>query len=433
MPSAAHNSMNASFANDTPPVATFTYATSDLTVSFDASTSYDPDGTVIYYEWDFGDGTGATGITTSHTYASAGTYVVALKVTDNEIAHSSVSHSVTVTSTIPSFTLGTTKPSATNTGYAANGYTLAQLGTNGTLSSAVAPGSGSPGANSSPQNVPGMQVVAGNSTLDGYVINGDVVLMVGATLRRCIVHGRVIDYGGGCLIENNEIDGYDTSATYTSASVGGVFLYQNLRPTGTTQSTLQFNRIHARTASTYANGPGYRNYHAYRNEVYDVIDGLDVAPAASGDDPNVRLEGNYVHNLMQLTPDSAHSDNMSHCDGTQMHGNVSALIITGNYYESTYSAMTNTGFSSYQNVSCLMLNDDLGTPYVSVTKNWFYGAQVMINGLGSSDAKGTFQDNHFDTSTTPGYAAAFLSASQPNITWSGNTDQNGAAVTPYYK
>lgn len=81
------------------PVADFTYTTIELSASFDASGSYDPDGTIAAYAWDFGDGSSATGITTSRTYSAAGTYTVALTVTDDGGLTSSVSQNVTVSST----------------------------------------------------------------------------------------------------------------------------------------------------------------------------------------------------------------------------------------------------------------------------------------------------------------------------------------------
>jgi len=59
-----------------------------LTVNFDASGSYDSDGTIVSYEWDFtDDGTydenNATA-TTSHVYSTKGFYQCRLRVTDNE-------------------------------------------------------------------------------------------------------------------------------------------------------------------------------------------------------------------------------------------------------------------------------------------------------------------------------------------------------------
>ncbi len=79
------------------PVAAFTSSSNDLTVSVDGSTSTDSDGTIATYAWDFGDGTAGSGVTASHSYAAAGTYVVRLTVTDDDGA----THTTTATVTVP--------------------------------------------------------------------------------------------------------------------------------------------------------------------------------------------------------------------------------------------------------------------------------------------------------------------------------------------
>ncbi len=70
------------------PTASFTYTPQNPyageTVAFDASASYDPDGTIVSYLWDFGDGINGTGMLVTHAYAMAGTYPVALTVADND-------------------------------------------------------------------------------------------------------------------------------------------------------------------------------------------------------------------------------------------------------------------------------------------------------------------------------------------------------------
>jgi plastocyanin len=53
-------------------------------VSFDASTSFDYDGTINQYNWDFGDGSTGTGKTTEHAYSNAGTYTATLTCIDND-------------------------------------------------------------------------------------------------------------------------------------------------------------------------------------------------------------------------------------------------------------------------------------------------------------------------------------------------------------
>lgn len=59
-------------------------------VKFNGSDSSDPDGTIISYDWDFGDGATGTGKKTRHVYEAAGTYNVTLIVTDNAGATDSI-------------------------------------------------------------------------------------------------------------------------------------------------------------------------------------------------------------------------------------------------------------------------------------------------------------------------------------------------------
>ncbi len=65
------------------PTAAFTSKVTNLAVSFDASTSADIGATITGYAWDFGDGATDTSATISHTYATAGDYVVKLTITDS--------------------------------------------------------------------------------------------------------------------------------------------------------------------------------------------------------------------------------------------------------------------------------------------------------------------------------------------------------------
>ena len=49
---------------------------------FDGSGSSDPNQDALMYSWDFGDGSRASGVTVTHVYRAAGTYEVALTVSD---------------------------------------------------------------------------------------------------------------------------------------------------------------------------------------------------------------------------------------------------------------------------------------------------------------------------------------------------------------
>lgn len=84
-----------------PPVAVAsanpTSGTAPLTVNFSSTGSYDPDGTIASYSWNFGDGGDSTAANPSHNYASAGANMATLTVTDNAGATASASVTVTVT------------------------------------------------------------------------------------------------------------------------------------------------------------------------------------------------------------------------------------------------------------------------------------------------------------------------------------------------
>jgi large repetitive protein len=65
-------------------------------VTFDGSASHDPDGTIVAYAWDFGDGDTGSGPAPQHAYAEPGMYPVTLTVTDNDGETSTGMSSVTV-------------------------------------------------------------------------------------------------------------------------------------------------------------------------------------------------------------------------------------------------------------------------------------------------------------------------------------------------
>jgi subtilisin family serine protease len=79
------------------PTAMFTFTVDGLSASFNASASWDSDGSIVSYDWSFGDGASGSGVTVTHTYAVAGTYAVTLTVTDDGGASGILSKSVTVT------------------------------------------------------------------------------------------------------------------------------------------------------------------------------------------------------------------------------------------------------------------------------------------------------------------------------------------------
>lgn len=83
-------------ASNNPPTASFTASCTDLDCNFDAGNSVDSDGTIVSYDWNFGDSAMGTGQTANHIYAAAGSFTVTLDIADNLGAAASSSQSLSV-------------------------------------------------------------------------------------------------------------------------------------------------------------------------------------------------------------------------------------------------------------------------------------------------------------------------------------------------
>lgn len=83
-------------ASNNPPTASFISDCTDLNCNFDASGSIDSDGTIVSYDWTYGDGGFGAGQLVNHIYGAAGTYSVTIDVTDNMGGAASSTQSISV-------------------------------------------------------------------------------------------------------------------------------------------------------------------------------------------------------------------------------------------------------------------------------------------------------------------------------------------------
>ena len=105
------------------PIAGFYYTPqypeTNETVTFNATESYDPDGYIVSYTWDFGDGTPkltTNDPVTNHTYTAFGDFTVTLTVTDNSGLIGEASSPIHVSQhPVASFTFTPTEPLAHET------------------------------------------------------------------------------------------------------------------------------------------------------------------------------------------------------------------------------------------------------------------------------------------------------------------------------
>lgn len=83
-----------------PPTAEFVFSPTTgiypAEITFDASSSKDPDGSIVSYSWDFGDDGRASGAVVKHTYDRWGTFEVSLVVRDNVGATGAKTHTIEI-------------------------------------------------------------------------------------------------------------------------------------------------------------------------------------------------------------------------------------------------------------------------------------------------------------------------------------------------
>ncbi|GJM34377.1 MAG: hypothetical protein DHS20C18_33780 [Saprospiraceae bacterium] len=109
-------------------IADQAFGPSPLIVNFDASTSFDPDGGMITYHWDFGDGTSSTAVNPTHTFLAASqnpdSIAVVLTVTDSAGLASNAEVVISLNNTPPQVSISSFQD---GDHYAPNGLTLLPL------------------------------------------------------------------------------------------------------------------------------------------------------------------------------------------------------------------------------------------------------------------------------------------------------------------
>ncbi|MGK2924128.1 MAG: PKD domain-containing protein, partial [Lysobacterales bacterium] len=89
------NTVTVSMPNQVP-LADFTVTCDGLDCSADAAGSVDPDGEIVTFHWNLGDGQSAVGETVSHRYGAAGTFTLTLTVRDDDGGTGASSRAITV-------------------------------------------------------------------------------------------------------------------------------------------------------------------------------------------------------------------------------------------------------------------------------------------------------------------------------------------------
>jgi PKD repeat protein len=97
-------------------------------VMFDGSGSIDSDGSIVSFDWDFGDGNTGSGPTAQHTYADDGVYTVTLTVTDDDGQSSSALATATIANVAPALSVDLNSVAVSEGDLAANAGTVSDPG-----------------------------------------------------------------------------------------------------------------------------------------------------------------------------------------------------------------------------------------------------------------------------------------------------------------
>jgi len=93
-------------ADNKPPYAVFTAqpqsGEAPLKVNLDATTSFDPNGRIVHYQWVSSDGQKTLGMTPSLTFNTVGTHTITLTVTDDEGVTAHTEQTVAITAPLES-------------------------------------------------------------------------------------------------------------------------------------------------------------------------------------------------------------------------------------------------------------------------------------------------------------------------------------------
>jgi len=161
-------------------------------ITFNGSGSTGPSGQTLSYAWNFGDGTTGTGVSPTHSYTTAGGYIVALTVTDSS---GGTSAAATTTATIVAAPVA--NPGGPYTGTAGQSITFSGSGSTGptgqTLSYAWNFGDGTTGTGVSPTH---SYTTAGGYTVSLTVTDSSGGTSAAATTTATILAAPVANPGG---------------------------------------------------------------------------------------------------------------------------------------------------------------------------------------------------------------------------------------------
>lgn len=292
------------------------------------------------------------------------------------------------------FILGTTKPTAANTGWRR-------------VRASLTPSVGD------------ILVTTAGTVIEGKLITGRVLVRAAnVTIRQCEIVGNGYAKGNTGLVDCNH-------PAASNVLIEDCEIHQDQA-----------------TANVWHDAIIGHDYTARRNFIYDVVDGFGVYNSSNPSKPaNVAIEGNFVRDLCYFSPDPNHPDNRTHNDGIQIQGNGGVRIV-GNHLRGYASSTSGTGNRNDPYFPLITGHVITCTPTVSpitdvtVSSNWLYGGVcglIAISGRMGSSHIGVVSNNRFGKDQRVAAPIQFdnvLTAAFDGNVWD---ESSVAAVASYYK
>ena len=266
--------------------------------------------------------------------------------------------------------VGSYKPGASSTGYAPYGTSLTPY-TNqfGAISGGV------------------LTITTANTTISGYDIPARIAIKANnVTISKSYIHG---------------------DATALTADHGLV----ECVTANVTGCLIQDSVLAPSSPSYYWNGIRGHDFTAQRNNIYDVVDGIDTYGSSVDADLHINILANYIHDLAGFSPDTPNSRPFTHNDCIQMAGG-NDITVRGNFFvgfldpnvgqaNQDPSISKNVTPTMYSSNSILQVNQSTtygATRNVTFDTNWLDGGATSINVAAGSIAAGnvgSFTNNVF--------------------------------------
>jgi hypothetical protein len=271
-----------------------------------------------------------------------------------------------------------------------------------------------------------------------------------------VVNGNVTYSTNNQIIENRHFTGYVTvtgkNITFRNcwfngpAGNAGLLICAN---TNTENIVAERCTFRPSSFSTNINCVRGYNFTLRRCDISGGVDGVSIVRSSSGGALNVKLYGNYVHDLAYFSPDPNHSDNQTHSDIIQIHYGGSGIDIYGNHLEGSIdpaigtanqaptfdeNGVVQSGNKNYPAMVCLSVvmaspvSTAAGLSNFNFEKNWTGQGVVVINWPRSDATNVVIKDNRWTRGTLLGDDYTILAKATQPMTITGNYYENNGAA-----